>query len=32
VDPKADELLKKAMEEDKSKEWFAKKGREKQAA
>ena len=32
VDPKGDELLRKAMEEDKSKEWFAKKGLKKEAA
>lgn len=32
VDPKADELLDKAMEEDKSDEWFAKKGKTKASA
>lgn len=26
VDPKGDQLLNEAMEKDKSKEWFAKKG------
>lgn len=32
VDPQADELLDKAMEADKSDEWFAKKGKTKAAA
>ena len=32
VDPEADRLLSKAMEEDKSKEWFAKKGLKKEEA
>ncbi len=32
VDPEGDELLQKAMKEDKSKEWFAKKGLKKESA
>ena len=32
VDPKGDELLDAAMKEDKSKEWFQKKGIEKKRA
>lgn len=32
TDPEADKLLAKAMEEDKSKEWYAKKGLKKDAA
>ena len=31
-DPTADDLLNKAMEADKSKEWFAKKGIQKEEA
>jgi len=32
VDPKGDELLNKAMEDDKSSEWFEKKNRVKAEA
>lgn len=32
VDPKADELIDKAMKEDKSEEWYSKKGKSKDSA